>query len=243
MGWKGEVNMALSDYQRERVNDVRQWYENTYRPLEGYPAQSIRYMALWAVFNALYNIADHPKVKLRNVKEESGVIKPYIRGRGEDDKIGFISKQLGQDEKFVAAIIGNHFEFITHLAHRTPEVQQPPNTKSIQFAHDGQSYTLDLSKLHGIASLDNRVFLDDRKALFQYHHLELDLNNGNLPKDKEKFCQQLIYMLYQLRNNIVHGGSAAFFMQKTELTIGAMSLLDDIVQYLFANPQLLLQDP
>jgi hypothetical protein len=31
-----EVMMAIAQYQRERVNDVRQWYESIYRPLDGH---------------------------------------------------------------------------------------------------------------------------------------------------------------------------------------------------------------
>ncbi len=234
--------MALSDYQRERVNDVRQWYESIYCPLDGYAPQSIRYMALWAVFNALYNVADYPKVKLKRVNNDDGMIKPVIRGGSEDDKLRFISRRLAQQNQLIANIFRDHSEFITYLGRRTPEVQQPPHTQSVQFQHDGDDYSIDLSKLHGIASIDSRVFLNDGTVLFQYHSLELVLDDDHLPRDKQKFFRQLIYVLYQLRNNIVHGGSAAFFMRKTELSIGAIGLLDDIVRHLFNNPELLEQN-
>ena len=88
----------------------------------------------------------------------------------------------------------------------------------------------------------NRLFLENGKVLFQYHCLDLDLAQDNLPKDRRNFFLQLLYMLYQLRNNIVHGGSAAFFMQKTDLTVGALRLLDALVQYLFHHSELLQQD-
>lgn len=234
--------MAISDYQRERVNDVRYWYNDVYRPLDGHAPESIRYMALWAVFNALYNIADYPKMKLKGISSDDGRIKPYIRGRDEDIKLRFISRKLAHDRQFVAGIMRDHKEFITYLAQRTPEVQQPPNTYSIQFLYEDQNYVLDLSNLHGIASLDNRVFLQNGAVLFQYHHLDLELDGDNLPHDRPKFLRQLLFMLYQLRNNIVHGGSAAFFMQKTDLSIGAMKLLESVVQHLFDHPEFLQQD-
>jgi hypothetical protein len=128
------------------------------------------------------------------------------------------------------------------LAQRTPQVQQPPNTTAIQFEHEHQSYTLNFDDLHGIASIDNRIYLENGKVLFQYHHLDLDLTQDNLPKDCRKFFLQLLYMLYQLRNNIVHGGSAAFFMQKTALSSEAIRLLDTIVWHLIDHPELLDQD-
>lgn len=234
--------MTITDYQRERIEDVRSWYAHVYRPLDGHASESIKYMALWAVFNALYNIADYPKVALKSVSSNDGKIKPYIRGRDDDKKLRFIARKLAQDTQYITSVLRDHIEFITHLANRVPEVQQPTNTTTIQFEHEHQSYMLNLSDLHGIASIDNRVFLEDGKVLFQYHHLDLDLSRENLPKDRRKFFLQLLYMLYQLRNNIVHGGSAAYFMQKTYLSIGAISLLDTIVQHLFEHPELLEQD-
>lgn len=234
--------MALSNYQLERVTDVRRWYEDVHRPLDGHASESVRYMTLWAVFNALYNIADYPKVELRSVSVDDGKTKPYIRGRDDDKKLRFISRSISKDMELVTSIFRNHFEFINHLAQRRPEVHQPSGIASINFEHNGQSYALDLSDLHGIASIDNRLFLESGSVLFQYHHLELILNKNNLPKDRQKFFRQLIFILYQLRNNIVHGGSAAFFMQKTELSIGAMRLLDEIVRYLMEHPKLLEQD-
>ena len=235
--------MPISEYQRQRINDVRQWYEDVYRHLEGNAPESIRYMALWAVFNALYNIADYPNVALRSVSPDDGTIKPYIHGRNDDKKLRFISRRFMQDYQFTASLIRDNEEFITYLSQRTPDVQQPPGTTLLRFNHVNQSYTLDLSTLHGIASLDNRLFLQDGSVLFQYHHLDMDLNPDGLPRDKPKFYRQLVFMLYQLRNNIVHGGSASFFMHKTELTIGAMRLLNSLVQILiFNHPELLQQD-
>jgi hypothetical protein len=240
--WKDESKMALSSYQVERVADVRRWYEDIHRPLDGHAPESVRYMSLWAVFNALYNIADYPKVELKSVSSDDGKTKPYIHGRNDDKKLRFISRSISKDTPLVISILNNHFEFINLLAQRRPEVHQPSGVTSINFEHSGQSYTLELSDLYGIASIDNRLFLENGSVLFHYHHLELDLDKDNLPKDCQKFCRQLIFVLYQLRNNIVHGGSAAFFMRKTELSIGAMRLLDDIVRHLLDHPELLEQD-
>jgi hypothetical protein len=207
--------------------------------LDGHAPESIRYMALWAVFNALYNIADYPKVKIKNVSIDDGQLIPIIRGRDENTKLCFISRKLSQDRQFVAEIMSYHREFITHLAQRPPDVHQPPNVRSIQFQHEDQSYVFDLSELYGIASLDNRIFLQNGTVLFQYRHLDLELDEDNSPHDRAKFFRQLIFMLYQLRNNIVHGGSAAFFMMKTELTISAIGLLESIVQHLFGHTEIL----
>jgi len=234
--------MPITDYQHQRVQDVQHWYEDVYCALDGHVPESIRYMALWAVFNALYNIADYPKVTLKTVSSDEGKIRPYIRGRDDDKKLRFIARKLSQDSRFVESVFQNHSEFITYLSQRTPEVQQPPDTKTIQFEHNYQKYTINLSDLHGIASIDNRFFLPDGKVLFQYHYIDLDLSQDNLPKDARKFFLQLLNMLYQLRNNIVHGGSAAYIMQKVDLSTRAISLLDDIILYLFAHPELLDQD-
>jgi len=40
------------------------------------------------------------------------------------------------------------------------------------------AYTLDLSTLHGIASLDNRLVRENGSVLFQYHHLGYDLDSN-----------------------------------------------------------------
>jgi hypothetical protein len=234
--------MSLSNYQLERVEDVRRWYEYVHCPLDGHIPESVRYMTLWAVFNALYNIADYPKVELKSVSSDDGKTKPYIHGRNEDKKLRFISRSISKDTALVSSIMHDHFEFINLLAQRRPEVHQPLGVTSLNFEHGGQSYSLDLSNLQGIASIDNRLLLEDGSVLFQYHHLELNLNKEDLPKDRQKFFRQLIFMLYQLRNNIVHGGSAAFFMRKTELSTGAIRLLDAIVRHILVHPELLEQD-
>jgi len=191
----------------------------------------------------LYNIADYPKTKLKNVStDDDGQVKPYIRGRNEDKKLRFVSSRLSQDPNFVASILQDKREFITYLAQRPPEIQQPQGTQEIEFEFENESYTIDLSELRGIGSLDNRILLDNGTILFQYHHLDLDLNQDGTPRNPHKFFKQLIYMLYQLRNNIVHGGSAAFFMRKTELTIGAMSLLESFCERIFKHHDLLEQE-
>jgi len=234
--------MTISEYQREMVSDVHSWYNDVYLTLDNFVPENIRYMALWAVFNALYNIADYPKVKLRSVSVVEGKVKPYIRGRSEDDKLRFISRQLAQDKQIVTIVMQNHREFIDYLAQRFPQVRQPPDTTVIKFEYDSQPYMLDLSNLHGIASIDNRIFLENDSVLFQYHHLDLVLDKENLPADRANFFRQIVFMLYQLRNNIVHGGSAAYDMQKKDISSGALQLLDNIVRHLLESPELLEQD-
>ncbi len=199
-------------------------------------------MALWAVFNALYNIADIPKVTIKSVMVDDGITKPNIRGRSEDAKLRFISRRFAEDDQFTTELLRDNRGFIKYLSTRTPEVQQPTGTTAIQYEYEGQRYTCDLANLHGIASIDNRCFLPNGEVLFQYHHLDLDLDANGFPIDRQKFYRQLIFMLYQLRNNIVHGGSATFFMHKTRLSIGAIRLLNSLVQYLFNHPERLQQD-
>lgn len=235
--------MTLSKYQTQRLLDVRSWYEEIYRPLDGHAPVSVQYMALWALFNALYNIADYPKMKLRSVSTEDGHVKPYIRGRKEDKKIRFVARQLSQDADFVTSLMKNNQRFIRYLAERTPEIEQPSETEKVQFEFEKNAYTIDLTELHGLGSLDNRIILDNGEVLFQYHSLDLDLDENGVPKNLQKFLIQLLYMLYQLRNNIVHGGAAAFFLHKTELTIGAMQILQSICEHLFGNQDFLEQEP
>jgi hypothetical protein len=99
--------MTLSDHQLERVTDVRRWYEDIHRLLDGHAPESVRYMTLWAVFNALYNIADYPKVELRSVSVDDGKTKPYIRGRDDDKKLRFISRSISKDTELVCLVQDN----------------------------------------------------------------------------------------------------------------------------------------
>jgi hypothetical protein len=234
--------MSLTAYQKQRLQDVQSWYQDIYRSLDGYAPVSVQYMALWAVFNALYNIADLPKVKLRSVSTDDERIKPYMRGRNEDKKIRFVARQLSQDADFVTLVMQGNKEFIEYLAERLPEVEQPSGTEEIQFEFEKKTYIIDLNELHGLGSLDNRIILANGEVLFQYYSLDLDLDQDGIPTNSQNFLLQLIFMLYQLRNNIVHGGAAAFFSHKTELTIGAMQLLQSICRYLFDHPNLLEQE-
>lgn len=234
--------MTLSDYQNQRVEDVRLWYRDVYCQLGDDVPVSIRYMTLWAIFNALYNIADYPKVALKSVSVIDGKIIPKIFGRKEGKKLSSISKCFANNEEFTTILVENHKNFIKHLSLRTPQVQQPENTTSIRFECEGHDYTIDLTHLHGIASLDNRVILNNGEVLFQYYFLDFRYEQNILPIEPQKFYKQLVFMLYQLRNNIVHGGSAAFFMDKKELSEGAIGILDSLIQYLFSHPDSLELD-
>jgi len=240
---EGQMNIDMSKYQLQRVQDAQQWYEQVYRTLGESVPISIRYMTLWAVFNALYNIADYPNVSLKKVIQEGEKIKPVIYGSHERDKLTHISKIISKNIDFVHDLISRNRAFITLLSRRRPVVEQPEGITTIDFTHNTQAYKIDLSQIWGIASLDNRKIQEDGTVLFQYASLDSELNPETLiPEDPKIFTDQIIFMLYQLRNNIVHGGSTAFFMEKTRLSSGAIHILNDLVRYLLDQPQLLQQE-
>lgn len=234
--------MAITNYQIERIQDIRSWYAQIYQTLEENIPISIRYLSLWAVFNSIYNLADYPKVKLKGVSINDGRIIPSIRGRDDDKKLRFIARQLSIDLVFVKDFIQTHFEIIEALANRTPEVNQPTGTETIVFEFDSKKFGINLAELHGIASIDNRITQNDGTVLFQYRYLDLDLSKENVPNEPYKFFLQLLLVLYQLRNNITHGGSVAFYMNKSDLSSGAIMILNTIVQHLLSHQELLDQD-
>ena len=124
---------------------------------------------------------------------------------------------------------------------RRPTVQQPKEIESISYSCNDQNYTFDLEDVKGIASTDNRVILPTGEGIvFQYCLLDLELDDSKNPKDPNRFIEQLIFCLYQIRNNIVHGGSATFGMQKKELASQSNEILEKIIDHLFSYNELLL---
>jgi len=73
--------MALTEFQHQCITDTREWFEAVYRPWMDMLLKAYDTWALWAVFNALYNVADYPKVSLRGVSSDGGKTIPIIHGR------------------------------------------------------------------------------------------------------------------------------------------------------------------
>ncbi|CAG0983956.1 hypothetical protein ANRL4_02050 [Anaerolineae bacterium] len=234
---------VVHDFQRERLRDIRDWYKRIYRPLRNNSQPLIRYIVLWSVFNALYNVADLSNTPIIQdvIPLSDGRVKPRIRRTGDRNKVVNIAAQVANDKDFVRQLAGKYKEALTDLATRRPSVSQPNDTSEIRFEKDGTSYVIQLDEVVGIASLDNRMFLPDGTVLFEYANLDIQFDDkGGLVTNEESLMHQIMLMLYQLRNNIVHGGSAAFGMMKKHLVEQTVHILEDIVDYLLTHEKLVL---
>lgn len=77
------MNGALRNYQQNRLSDVREWYRKFYLYRASHEEDPvdpvvIRYLILWAVFNALYNIPDMPNRRVSSVEGTGKDIRPRI---------------------------------------------------------------------------------------------------------------------------------------------------------------------
>lgn len=229
--------MDITDYQKTRIKDIHNWYISKNQNSQIHDVQ-IQYIVLWAVFNALYNVLDYPKREVRGV---DGNI-PRIWGSSESQKLKQIAKVIAKEEMAIKIIIGKHLESVQRFASRHPTVRQPNQKGVLEYEYQNQKYTFDVGQVEGIASTDNRIILpDDEGTIFHYQQLNLDLDRERFPNYPEKFIEQLVFYLYQIRNNIVHGGTASFSMDKKSIADDGMRILDEIIKYLFRHQELLIE--
>jgi hypothetical protein len=237
------VDERVREFQRERLRDIRSWYQVNYKTLGEHVAPLIRYIVLWSVFNAIYNVADLKNERGVRVKPQAnGRIKLQIKGvNGDRKRIENIAGLVASDREFVRKLVYEHRDVLEYLAKRQPDVIQPDGVTVIKFEKDGKSCEFELDKVRGIASLDNRLFMPDGAVLFEYADLDIEFaEEDEIAIDEHRFMKQLALMLYQLRNNIVHGGSASFGMMKEELVKQTIDILNQVVEYLLGHAELIV---
>jgi hypothetical protein len=221
--------------QQERLESIHDWHRRNYvRPREIPIPPVVRYMTLWAVFNALYNVAFLPKRRVRSVSS-NGI--PYIRYKGDKSKIKEFSRHISEQSDLVKALVEQHYETLRGFSNRRPRIDQPHPEITVQV--DGEERVFKIEDFRGIASIDNRYYLEDGSILYQYTFLDFDLNDNGEPNDSEKFMQQLLLFLYQLRNNIVHGG-AAFVETKKLVANQAIPVLETVVNHVLDHEEVIM---
>ena len=223
--------MEWKQIQQERLSNVRQWYWYYY--VEDRPC-IIRYMVLWAVFNALYNLAYLPKRKVTGIHEEDGHRIPNIWCMGEKEILKKFAVHLSRQDGLLTQLLqGDTRRSLEEFSSRMPNISQP--TEEIDIEVDGEIISVD--EFQGIASIDRRIYRDDGSVIYQYAPFDFDLNENDQPVDKVRMMRQLILFLYQLRNNIVHGGSA-FISTRKLITEQALPVLKTIVDYILDHEEL-----
>ncbi len=201
---------------------------------------SIRYLLSWTAFNALYNVADIANRKPNKPNQHTG--QPRVSRTRERSKLTVIAHRLAVNGNFIQDLYRGNRDFCDQLANRIPQVSQPDTMDEIPYEVDGEVFVFRSNEIRGVASLDNRVILDGGYKLFEYESLVVKEKKDGTLKDPKIFSRQLIFVLYQIRNNVAHGGSAAFFSRWNKLSEGAIKILDHIVRHLLKNQDILLSN-
>jgi hypothetical protein len=231
----------LREYQLTRITNIEAWYRRIAAP-HVTPGQdsSVRYLLLWTTLNALYNVLDMPKRRLR--RPDSTTLRPRLDKRGEDAKLRELARVLAKDVAFASDLLVRHRDFLRRVSRRSPAVTQPDEAEEIHYEVDGQEYVFTPKRARGIASLDRRVILADGHKVYEYSMLNWPISEDAVIADTERFVREALFVLYQIRNNVAHGGAAAFFKRGDKVSEGAMAILDDFVRYMFENHEILLSE-
>ena len=234
------------DYQRNRIESIRCWLQE--QVLDG-TSPMICYIIYWAVFNALYNTVDLPYNHLPNRRnnryrftQRRGHILPIICVNSDSKRITLIAKRLADDDNFIKRV-EQHRDAIIELSDHEPPVGQANHLNrddNIEITYEeGTSNWINgefsIRSIRGIASLDRRLFLKNDLIIYQYAPLDNQWNDAAQIENRDLFVEQLLFVMYQIRNNIVHGGSATFRISKKPLVNLAFPILEDIVEY-FLDP-------
>jgi len=229
--------MNWSDLQSKRLENIREWYVDNYVETPYLPSV-IKYMVLWAVLNALYNLAYLPARSISKVSEVDGYRIPLISTGAESEILKKFARKLSEHDGLISQLMCEDIlGYLQEFAHRRPDVYQP--NQKICCEVKNKPYTFTVDEFRGIASIDRRVYRDDGSVLYQYSPFDLKLDEAGRPQDRTKFMRQLVRFLYQLRNNIVHGGSA-FVSTKKMIATQALPVLETIVDYVFAHDELVI---
>jgi hypothetical protein len=232
-------------YQRRRVDAIRAWFQDHDHEAN---TPMVRYIVLWSVFNALYNTADIPNNHLPNRRtgkykflKSRGHLIPKICVNSEYQRINSISDRLAERDDFLDCLEKYKEEILSLTDHR-PRVDQPDNVDPnkifpITYKEDGHWVEGEFSfdTIRGIASLDRRTYVSEDLLFYQFAPLDNPWEENGEISNKELFVEQILFALYQIRNNIVHGGSAAFMISDKPLVGSALPILKEIVDYLLGE--------
>jgi len=239
------LQQRWKEFQLDRVQRIQEWNQEHYKhsriedPL-------IRYIVLWSVFNALYNTFDLPsnrppdmvngRYKFRN---KFGYRIPNIGTTGDTDRVKKIAKELASLDGFFTML--NQKEIKHHIQvfiDRIPTIAQDEGIDvnraiPINYYESGQWIEEEFvpAEIRGIASLDRRLFLTDGYKFFEYSSIDNPWDVNGKPIDILLSTQQLLSVLYQLRNNTVHGGSTAYHTK--EIILDGQPILEAIIKFIF----------
>lgn len=236
-------------FQFDRVSKIHEWYQQYY---ENAPLSDplIQYIVLWSVFNALYNTYDLPNNKLEEkirgrykFRNRLGHMLPIIKVSKDSDRVSKFGSILASSDTFATLLNEDELKrHIGNLVERIPSVIQDEEVDVNQaipiiLQNDKNVWAIEAdftpASIQGIASLDHRLFLTDGYIFFEYAAIDNPWNDDGQFINVEKTTMQLLNGLYQLRNNIVHGGSAAY--SNKEIIYEAVPILDAIVKFVFCN--------
>lgn len=233
------ANRELIEYQQERIRHIRSWHHRIGDPENHHNLDTgIQFLLVWTTFNALYNVVDMPNRK--PLKPRKANNKPKISWTRETTKMKNIVDVVGRNPDFIRSLYRENRAFCDELSSRRPRVSQPQEIDAIHYEVEGESYTFHPNEAQGIASLDNRVILEDGSKLFEYSSLNIAKDERGRLTDPRDFLWRLILILYQIRNNIAHGGSAAFFARGNKVSRDSVQVLHRIVNYLLHNHDMLI---
>jgi hypothetical protein len=168
---------------------------------------------------------------------------PNIRISGDFERIRKIAEKLAGLDAF-ARLVNHHGlkERIKTFVDRIPSVTQDEGIDEnrsipIILQDEKQRWSVESEfvpvSIRGVASLDTRLFLTDEYRFFDYASIDNPWSaNGEL-KNILLTTQQLLSVLYQLRNNTVHGGSTAY--HKKEIILDGEPILEAIVTFVFGH--------
>jgi hypothetical protein len=235
-------------FQQDKVNKIHAWYVEHYEhayvddPL-------IKYIVLWSVFNALYNVYDVPNNKLPEkmqgrykFKKRFGYMVPIIIVARDSDRIKKFAKKLASLESLVDIVHHDNMRNqINAFVNRIPAVAQREGADlteqvPIVYKNEDGEWVEDLfspTAIHGVASLDHRLFLANGYKFFEYAAIQSPWNEKGDLIDLDITAKQLLNVLYQLRNNVVHGGVVSD--KRKSIISDALPILQKFVEFVFAT--------
>lgn len=236
------------NFQLDRVQKIQQWYVNHYRQAHTHDP-IIQYIVLWSVFNALYNTLDIPNNTLPDkvngrykFKLRLGYKIPVIKTSSDFDRLMKIAEKLAGNMLFIALLNEEYIkQLIEIFVKRIPSIvnQEKINANRaipITLPSENNQLTEDEfipASIRGVASIDRRLFLSDGYKFFEYAAIDNPWNDHGELVGPELTTKQLFNVLYQLRNNVVHGGTTAH--RRKDIINEALPILDAVVGFIFEN--------
>lgn len=181
-----------------------------------------QYFSLWAAFNTIYTlVAERQGVKVEEVLEEDGRPKtimlwdytfPRVRVPGERDQINEAITQLSDRTKDVIILHAS-----THFF-----VERVPRDVDGQFDSRGQ-------RINGVLNISRTV----SPELPVWSPINPDAYEQYLSGDfsqRDLLAEQIVFMLYTIRNNLVHGGKRMDDANDEQVVKMALPILEIVVK-------------